>query len=67
MPSTSDGYFGTRQFILVWQSFPNATPPVQRALFSAALDFIGDRDFANRVIEVDLRGETSVTREYEIG
>ena len=46
---------------------PNATPPVQRALFSAALDFIGDGDLTNRVIEVALRGETSVIREYEIG
>ena len=44
---------------------PNATPSVQRALFSAALDFIGDRDLVNRVIEVNLRGETSVIREYE--
>ena len=44
---------------------PNATPPVQSALFLAALDFIGDRDLVNRVIEVNLRGETSVIREYE--
>ena len=44
---------------------PNATPSVQRALFSAVLDFIGDRDLVNRVIEVNLRGETSVIREYE--
>ena len=42
-------------------------PSVQRALFSAALDFIGDRDLMNRVIEVNLRGETSVIREYEFG
>jgi len=27
---------------------PNATPSVQRALFSAALEFIGDRDLVNR-------------------
>ena len=44
---------------------PNAMPSIQRALFSAALDFIGDRDLVNRVIEVNLRGETSVIREYE--
>jgi len=36
-------------------------------LFSAALDFIGDRDLVNRVIEVNLRGATSVIREYEFG
>ena len=46
---------------------PNAMPSIQRALFSAALDFIGDRDLVNRVIEVNLRGETSVIREYEFG
>jgi predicted nuclease of predicted toxin-antitoxin system len=44
---------------------PNATPSVQRTLFLAALDFIGDRDLVNRVIEVDLRGATLVIREYE--
>ena len=44
---------------------PNATPSDQRALFLAALDFIGDRDLVNRVIEVDLRGATFVIREYE--
>ena len=44
---------------------PNETPSVQRMLFSAALDFIGARDLVNRVIEVDLRRDTSVIREYE--
>jgi len=44
---------------------PNAAPLIQRALFSAALDFIGDRDLVNRIIEVNLRGETSVVREYQ--
>lgn len=44
---------------------PNATPSRQRLLFSAVLDFIGDRDLVNRVIEVDLRGDTSVITEYE--
>ncbi len=46
---------------------PNTMPPVQRALFSPALYFIGDRDLVNRAIEVNLRGETSVIREYEFG
>jgi hypothetical protein len=41
---------------------PNVMPSVQRALFSPALDFIGDRDLLNRAIEVNLRGETSVKR-----
>ena len=46
---------------------PNVPPSVQRALFSVALDFVGERDLVNRVIEVDLRGETSMIREYEMG
>jgi len=46
---------------------PNTMPSVQRAWFSAALDSIGDRDLVNRVIGVNLRGETSVIREYEFG
>jgi predicted nuclease of predicted toxin-antitoxin system len=44
---------------------PSVTPSVQRLLFSAALGFIGERDLLNRVIEVDLKGKTSVIREYE--
>ena len=44
---------------------PNVTPSVQRDLFSSALDFIGDRDLVNRVVEVNLRGDTSVIKEYE--
>ena len=35
---------------------PDATHSVERALFLGALDFIGDRDLVNRVIEVEPRG-----------
>src|SRR5262249_34190751 len=44
---------------------PSVTPSVQRLLFSAALDFIGEHDLLNRIIEVDLKRNTSVIREYE--
>jgi hypothetical protein len=44
---------------------PSVTPSVQRLLFLAALDFIGERDLLNRVIEVDLKGHTYVIRKYE--
>lgn len=45
---------------------PNAVPAVQRALFAAALDYVGDRDLTNHAVEVRMDGESTLIQEYEI-
>ena len=45
---------------------PNAVPAIQRALFESALDYIGDRALVNRAIEINLIGDASEIKEYEI-
>jgi hypothetical protein len=45
---------------------PNVPPARQRALFGAVLDYVGDRDLVNRAVEIDVKGDTSEIREYEI-
>lgn len=35
---------------------PNVKPILQRELFQAALDYIGQRDLVNAVVEVDYQG-----------
>ena len=44
---------------------PNVAPALQRALLMAVLDYVGERDLVNRVIEIDLRGQRTEIREYE--
>lgn len=44
---------------------PNVIPVIQRALFDAVLDHIGDRDLTNRVLEVKLSNNLAVIEEYE--
>ena len=44
----------------------NVVPAIQRALFAAVLDYIGDRELANRAIEINLSGYTTEIEEYEI-
>ncbi|HUB00017.1 MAG TPA: DUF5615 family PIN-like protein [Terracidiphilus sp.] len=43
---------------------PNAKPALQRELFRAALNYIGQRELVNAVVEVDLRGKTIECRHY---
>jgi predicted nuclease of predicted toxin-antitoxin system len=45
---------------------PNVTPVLQRELFKAALDHIGERDLANSVVEVKYVGERIVCSEYTL-
>ena len=45
---------------------PNAVPAIQRALFESVLDYIGDRALVNRAIEINLIGDASEIKEYEI-
>ena len=45
---------------------PNVVPAIQRALFAAVLDYIGDRDLVNRAVEINLTGDTTEIEEYEI-
>ncbi len=45
---------------------PNVAPAVQRALFQAALQYLGRRDLVNSVIEVSLDGMTAQCVEYEL-
>ena len=45
---------------------PNVVPAIQRALFAAVLDYIGDRELVNRAIEIKLSGYTTEIEEYEI-
>ena len=44
---------------------PNVVPAIQRALFEAALDHIGDRDLTNRVLEVTLSKGAALIDEHE--
>jgi len=43
---------------------PNVPPARQRDLFQAALSHIGERDFTNAVLEVDLEASAITCREY---
>ena len=45
---------------------PNVVPAIQRALFAAVLDYIGDRDLVNRAIEINLSRDSIEIEEYEI-
>jgi predicted nuclease of predicted toxin-antitoxin system len=44
---------------------PNVIPAIQRALFDAVLDHIGERDLTNRVLEAKLSNNLAVIEEYE--
>lgn len=44
---------------------PNVIPAIQRALFDAVLDYVGDRDLVNRVLEVKLSNGLAVIEEYD--
>jgi hypothetical protein len=44
---------------------PSTAPVIQRALLGAVLDYVGDRDLVNRVIEIDLKGDIADIKEYE--
>ena len=59
--------FGAKRFPQVWLSlFPNVPPALQRALLVAVLDYVGNRDLVNRVIEIHLNGDISEIKEYEM-
>jgi len=45
---------------------PNATPALQRALFEAALQFLGQRDLINVVIEVSMHGKAVRCVEFQL-
>jgi predicted nuclease of predicted toxin-antitoxin system len=45
---------------------PNVVPAIQRELFAAVLDYIGDRDLVNHAIEINLSRDTTEIEEYEI-
>jgi predicted nuclease of predicted toxin-antitoxin system len=45
---------------------PNVVPAIQRALLAAALDYVGDRDPVNRVIEINLTAVGTDIKEYEV-
>jgi predicted nuclease of predicted toxin-antitoxin system len=45
---------------------PNVAPAIQRALLAAALDYVGDRDLMNRVIEINLIAVGTDIKEYEV-
>jgi predicted nuclease of predicted toxin-antitoxin system len=45
---------------------PNVVPATQRALLAAALDYVGDRDLVNRVIEINLIAVGTDIKEYEV-
>ena len=45
---------------------PNVVPALQRALFEAALRYLGQRDLINTVIEVSFDGKRALCVEYEL-
>jgi predicted nuclease of predicted toxin-antitoxin system len=45
---------------------PNVTPTLQRELFHAALNFIGERELINAVVEVEYRSNEIECRQYPI-
>lgn len=45
---------------------PNVVPAMQRALFASVLDYVGDRDLTNCVVEVCLEDQNAVIQEYEL-
>ena len=45
---------------------PNAAPALQRALFRAALQFLGQRDLVNAVIEVRMQGKAVRCVEFQL-
>lgn len=45
---------------------PNVVPSVQRALFEAAILYMGGKELINSAIEVSLEGKTVKCIEYEI-
>ena len=44
---------------------PNVAPALQCALLVTVLEYVGECDLVNRVIEIDLRGDKTEIREYE--
>jgi predicted nuclease of predicted toxin-antitoxin system len=45
---------------------PNVVPAIQRALLAAPLDYVGDRDLVNRVVEINLTALGTDIKEYEV-
>jgi predicted nuclease of predicted toxin-antitoxin system len=45
---------------------PNVVPALQRSMFQAAIDYTGERDLLNTVIEVNLAGNTIRLVEYQL-
>ena len=45
---------------------PNVGPAIQRELFAAVLEYLGDSDLVNHAIEINLTGNTTEMEEYEI-
>ncbi len=45
---------------------PNAVPALQRALFEAAIQYLGGRDLINAAIEVSVEGNEVKCIEYEL-
>ncbi|HEY6393319.1 MAG TPA: DUF5615 family PIN-like protein [Bryobacteraceae bacterium] len=45
---------------------PNVVPALQRALFRAALEYLGQRDLINTVIEVSLEAKSVRCLEYDL-
>lgn len=45
---------------------PSVTPQLQRALLAAPLEYVGDCDLINRVVEISLDGQNTLIQEYEI-
>ena len=45
---------------------PNVSPALQRALFHAAIRYLGGRELVNGVVEVSLKGQTVEVQEHEL-
>lgn len=45
---------------------PNVVPALQRALFRAALEYLGQRDLINTMIEVRLEAKSVRCLKYEL-
>jgi predicted nuclease of predicted toxin-antitoxin system len=45
---------------------PCVAPAVQRALLATVLEYVGGRDLVNTALEIDLKGDTSEIKIYEI-
>jgi hypothetical protein len=45
---------------------PNVVPTLQRALFAAAIQYLGGKDIVNSVVEVTLDGKAVRCIEYQL-